>query len=399
MTGSIVETAFALLAGAIIAGLIVWLVRSRQSTRDLDQQGDAFHVRLDSAEQDRNRLSAENITLKSSLQAERATIQKHQQAAGRSRTELESLREKGNTLTRNLFVLGAERDELNQQLSRNQNTLNASRRRVEELQEEFDKVGEFYKTQLAAAVDQREALERKIEAAKSEQDSLRNLLMASKAEHESVSNMLTTAQSRLDNLDALEQQVINLEAENAQLKHESTLARKEVESMQRDLAEMDALKTQNRELGHCIESMESSRKQYEEDARRYRDQYEKSEMDSETLRFKMSDIEKNISEMQKASEKARNFDDQQNSAIPAFGLNGPQGEIDNLTEIHGVGKVLEKTLHRLGIYHFRQIAAFGPGDVARVNAELKDFKGRIEHDDWINQAKELHYRKYGGEAD
>ena len=53
-------------------------------------------------------------------------------------------------------------------------------------------------------------------------------------------------------------------------------------------------------------------------------------------------------------------------------------------------------LHKLGIYSFRQIANFGPTDIARVNMELKEFKGRMEQDDWVGQAKELYFEKYGG---
>jgi predicted flap endonuclease-1-like 5' DNA nuclease len=76
-------------------------------------------------------------------------------------------------------------------------------------------------------------------------------------------------------------------------------------------------------------------------------------------------------------------------------LNKPDGDVDDLTEIIGIGKVFERTLHDLGVYHFRQIAAFGPVEIARINSELKEFKGRVEHDDWIGQAKDLHFRKYG----
>jgi hypothetical protein len=36
--------------------------------------------------------------------------------------------------------------------------------------------------------------------------------------------------------------------------------------------------------------------------------------------------------------------------------------------------------------------------LARVNTELKEFKGRMEQDDWIGQARELHFRKYGSQA-
>ena len=68
---------------------------------------------------------------------------------------------------------------------------------------------------------------------------------------------------------------------------------------------------------------------------------------------------------------------------------------DNLQEIIGIGKVFEHTLNELGVTSFRQIANFGISDIARVNAELKEFKGRMEQDDWIGQAKDLHFKKYG----
>jgi len=82
------------------------------------------------------------------------------------------------------------------------------------------------------------------------------------------------------------------------------------------------------------------------------------------------------------------------AAPPVFGLDAPDGEPDDLTEIVGIGKVFEATLHDLGVYHYRQIAAFGSAEIAQINEELKEFKGRIEHDDWIGQAKELQFRKY-----
>jgi len=70
-------------------------------------------------------------------------------------------------------------------------------------------------------------------------------------------------------------------------------------------------------------------------------------------------------------------------------------EKDDLQEIVGIGKVFEHALHELGIYSFRQIAAFDVADMARVNVELKECKGRMEQDDWIGQAKDLLFKKYG----
>ena len=58
---------------------------------------------------------------------------------------------------------------------------------------------------------------------------------------------------------------------------------------------------------------------------------------------------------------------------------------DDLKKISGVGPKLEALLNEMGFWHFDQIAAWTPAEVAWVDARLK-FKGRIERDDWIAQA-------------
>jgi small subunit ribosomal protein S2 len=75
-------------------------------------------------------------------------------------------------------------------------------------------------------------------------------------------------------------------------------------------------------------------------------------------------------------------------------LDAPNGEPDDLKKISGVGPVIEEKLHGLGIYHYSQIAAFTADDIERVDTEL-NFKGRIERDDWLAQAKTM---AEGGEA-
>ena len=69
-------------------------------------------------------------------------------------------------------------------------------------------------------------------------------------------------------------------------------------------------------------------------------------------------------------------------------LKKPEGKADDLKLISGVGPKLEKTLNGLGFWHFSQIAKWKKSDVAIVDDELS-FKGRIERDDWIKQAKAL----------
>ncbi|MDJ0614373.1 MAG: hypothetical protein QNJ29_11930 [Rhizobiaceae bacterium] len=64
------------------------------------------------------------------------------------------------------------------------------------------------------------------------------------------------------------------------------------------------------------------------------------------------------------------------------------GKADDLKLISGVGPKLEGTLNGLGFWHFEQIAKWKKADIKIVDDELS-FKGRIERDEWIKQAKVL----------
>jgi NADH-quinone oxidoreductase subunit E len=79
----------------------------------------------------------------------------------------------------------------------------------------------------------------------------------------------------------------------------------------------------------------------------------------------------------------------------------PEGAPDDLKLISGVGPVIERKLNALGITRYDQIARFKKADIARVD-EVLNFRGRIERDDWLKQAKALakggveEYRKVFG---
>ncbi len=69
-------------------------------------------------------------------------------------------------------------------------------------------------------------------------------------------------------------------------------------------------------------------------------------------------------------------------------LEAPDGEADDLKMISGVGPVLEKKLNAIGIYHYHQIADFTKTDIEAVD-DVLDFKGRIDRDNWLEQAGKL----------
>jgi predicted flap endonuclease-1-like 5' DNA nuclease len=64
------------------------------------------------------------------------------------------------------------------------------------------------------------------------------------------------------------------------------------------------------------------------------------------------------------------------------------GKPDDLLRISGVGPKNEKILHSLGFFHFDQIADWTPEQVNWVDDHLR-FGGRIEREEWINQARLL----------
>ncbi len=61
---------------------------------------------------------------------------------------------------------------------------------------------------------------------------------------------------------------------------------------------------------------------------------------------------------------------------------------DDLKQLSGVGPALEKKLHEAGVTTFAQIAAWTEEDIAAMDEKLS-FKGRIEREGWVEQAKEL----------
>lgn len=63
-------------------------------------------------------------------------------------------------------------------------------------------------------------------------------------------------------------------------------------------------------------------------------------------------------------------------------------EADDLKRIRGVGVVIEKKLNAMGVHSYAQIAEWTEADIEKVNGIL-DFSGRIERENWIEQAKML----------
>ena len=87
---------------------------------------------------------------------------------------------------------------------------------------------------------------------------------------------------------------------------------------------------------------------------------------------------------------SQNFEGESRAQIdPKFGIiyTDYPDEVDDLKMIRGIGDSLEKELHDLGIYRFKQIAHWNRRTVEEVSHRFQ--RGKIERDRWIPQAREL----------
>lgn len=66
-----------------------------------------------------------------------------------------------------------------------------------------------------------------------------------------------------------------------------------------------------------------------------------------------------------------------------------ESQKDDLKLISGVGPFIEKKLNSIGIYTFDQISKFTKEDIETVTALIQFFPGRIERDNWTDQAEKL----------
>jgi predicted flap endonuclease-1-like 5' DNA nuclease len=62
--------------------------------------------------------------------------------------------------------------------------------------------------------------------------------------------------------------------------------------------------------------------------------------------------------------------------------------LDDLKRIRGIGVLIEKKLNSMGVVSYETIANWSAADIDRVSQSL-DFKGRIERENWVEQARIL----------
>ena len=68
---------------------------------------------------------------------------------------------------------------------------------------------------------------------------------------------------------------------------------------------------------------------------------------------------------------------------------GDKYNADRLTQINGIGPYIEQRLNEIGIYNYSQISSLQLRDIVIITSLIDFFPGRIEKDNWVQQANEL----------
>jgi chromosome segregation ATPase len=251
---------------------------------------------------------AKRNTKVKSLQTE---VTKRNTEIAKRNTEFESVLKNSKVLVANIATLRTEREGTKSKLSGIHKTLIAFRQQTAALQSEFQKSQELYKRELQKSFEKRKLLENEMEEAQSElkdalseQETFVETVETTTADSGSSDEVVVAARLRLGQIEVLERTVSKLEGENELLNNDIVRLRQEYESQQKDLVELEELRVNNRQLVQGVEALEESRQEHETDAERYRQQADQSERLSDTLRFRLDDLQQGFADIEKQQGKA-----------------------------------------------------------------------------------------------
>jgi len=100
----------------------------------------------------------------------------------------------------------------------------------------------------------------------------------------------------------------------------------------------------------------------------------------------------NVATEERAVESADNTEaGDKTDSLPALRISDTH---DDLKSIRGVGAKIEQKLNMLGICNFKDLLTLADDDYARAATLIPNLEGRMQRDDWMDQARNLHLEKY-----
>ena len=318
MGSSIIEIVLYALGGCVLGAVSGWLVRAKTSNRRLIAANNLAQAKIHEITDQRDRFANEGLKARETIQTLQKTVAQRNTELGKRASEITkrdtdfaSVLEKSKLLAKNVLTLRTERENTKIQINTILKAQEPLKEQTAALQTEFEKVREFYKRELLKSFEKRKLLEKEAELLEKDmmeshsgQDKIAKRIKSAPAKRVLNNDVVAEANARLGQLKVLERNVNKLEAESADLNSDILRLKQELEARDRDLVELEELRINNKQLVRCVEGLEGSRKAHESDAERYRAKADQSEKVSDTLRFRLDDLQKNFADIEKQQGKA-----------------------------------------------------------------------------------------------
>ena len=385
--------------------------KSTELTRrivSLSAERSSLEVSRDAAASERDSIASELeklVTERDVLASEREALafEKENFAAEKNSVELErdTLGVERDTLELERDTLQAERDEIKAQLEsleRDHRLTMASKLELESSLEDLQEETHLQQQRIAELEGLRE--EYRDQASRIDKVAAqRDEAMHTQADLQAfVADLRSQVESQTRTISALNQQNDQLrsgEVRHQPLRQENEQLRARLnetsEQLDRATAHRDQLSSQMRELEATAAQLETKAKSSEatiESLRRERD---------EIVARTHQAIQMPTSPFASRSVPEASGGRMRRDDVLGMVYTQPPKRKDDLKRISGIAQVLEKKLNAFGVYTYRQIMEWDPVAVAEFS-KLLSFRDRIERDDWVGQARNLHYETYGRAA-
>lgn len=111
--------------------------------------------------------------------------------------------------------------------------------------------------------------------------------------------------------------------------------------------------------------------------------------DSTELFRRLAGLEGRLAEQAPAPVAASPVPQEVPATEPELFATPERGAPDDLKRISGVGPKLERLLNQNGVFYFWQVAGWNEAEVRYMDERLEVFRGRIQRDSWVEQARAL----------
>lgn len=203
----------------------------------------------------------------------------------------------------------------------------------------------------------------------------------------------------------LEAQVRKLQAQERRLEQRSAVDREQLAALRLRLGEIERCHHARRQAQEAQEQARQAQMQNAE--RRHHAVIRQKDAEIASLRNRRKAQVEQMTTWRRDLQAALGDKDQEIATIrymhgrskPDLRLvQGAAQQADDLTKISGIGEALANTLNRLGYSTYAALAELSGPEMERVARALGGFRGRIQRDDWVGQARVLYEQKYGRSA-